>query len=278
MRVATVDGLVTLFYDGSRELYDWYLHKEWGCKSRFRYEDDWKEWEKLDLSDECREYWRERQSWQQVIVMEGVTVIQQKTFQCCFNIKKVIFANTVVRIEYWAFFRCYSLVYIKLSINLEYMGELSFQGCNLFSVFIPPECKEMGSEALAYNENLKIVNVPQDVELKEGVLAGTKLLFDSPFGDEDDRYDHTREEVHNWTKNINNDEKYALHRTCTSFQPSKQVIFTIIEEKEIGSFSVENEAGITPSQYLKENPYADIDEMEIIREYVSKMMGEIGKI
>ena len=41
---------------------------------------------------------------------------------------------------------------------------------------------------------------------------------------------------------------------------------------------MKNEAGITPSQYLEENPYADIDEMDIIREYVSKMMGEIGEI
>ncbi|GFH58445.1 predicted protein [Chaetoceros tenuissimus] len=76
-------------------------------------------------------------------------------------------------------------------------------------------------------------------------------------------------------KNINSDEKYALHRACCSFPPSKRVILTILEEKEIVAFNIENAAGIIPSQYLKENPYADIDEMDIIRDYTLKMMGEI---
>ena len=90
MRVANVDGLVTLFYDGSRdnaeleaELYSQYIAHRKQIKG-------WEEW---DLSDKCKQYFRERLSWQQIIVVEGVTVIQQKTFQCCLNIKKSYFCK-----------------------------------------------------------------------------------------------------------------------------------------------------------------------------------------
>ena len=73
---------------------------------------------------------------------------------------------------------------------------------------------------------------------------------------------------------MNNDDKYSLHRACTSFQPLKEVILTIIKAKGIGMFQMKNEAGVTPSQYLKENPYADIDEMDIVQDYIATMMGE----
>ncbi|GFH58431.1 hypothetical protein CTEN210_14907 [Chaetoceros tenuissimus] len=266
MRVANVDGLVTLFYDGTKhnaeleaELYSQY--------SRRGEINGWEEWE---ISDKCKQYFRERLSWQQVIVVEGVTVIQQKTFQCCFNIKKVIFADSVVRIEYCAFRFCKSLVYIKLPINLEYIDEGAFQECNLSSVFLPPRCRQVGGAAFSHNANLTIVHVPQAVELRRIVFAKTSMIADSPFGV------HVRgtiEEVKNWMKNINSDERFSLHRACCSFQPLKEVIFTILEEKGIGAFKLKNEMGITPSQYLKENPYTDISEKDIIEEYVMKMMG-----
>lgn len=38
------------------------------------------DWESWDLSDECRQYYRERLSWQQIIIVEGVTEIPECTF------------------------------------------------------------------------------------------------------------------------------------------------------------------------------------------------------
>ena len=125
MRVATVDGLVTLFYDGSKELFNEELYDK--CFEEYSYHgDDWEEW---PLSDECKQYWRERQSWEQIIVVEGVTVIPEMTFIHCEQIKQVIFASTVVRIESFAFRNCYSLGYIELSIYLEYIGRSAFEYC-----------------------------------------------------------------------------------------------------------------------------------------------------
>ena len=274
MRVATVDGLVTLFYDGSKTIYNADLHDEWWDEylDHDSNEEGWEDW---NLSDECKRYFKERQTWQQVIIEEGVTEIPINSFHGCRNIKRVIFSDTVVRIEWGAFSSCSSLSYIKLSMNLEYIGFRAFGSCILMSVFIPPSVRVVRDRAFSYNKNLAIFNVPQDTEIGQNAIHQTKLLQDSHF--ELDKYGHYRDqthEVHNWLKNMNNDNEYSLHRACASFQPIKEVLLTIVRAKGIGAFKVKNEAGITPSQYLKENPYAEVEEMDIVRDYVMKMMGE----
>ncbi|GFH48633.1 hypothetical protein CTEN210_05109 [Chaetoceros tenuissimus] len=224
MRVATVDGLVTLFYDGSEELYNDELHWEWVAdetKYYFHlyddYDDGWEEWE---MSNECREYVRERLSWEQVIIEDGVTEIPRDTFTCCTNIKRVIMANTVIRIEDAAFNYCRCLTYIKLSINIEVIGECAFYGCGLVNVFISPTCKIIKKEAFRANPDLAIFHIHPNVQLGNQLLSGTKLIKDSHFKLDEDHYDD--EEVHNWIKNINNDEKYSLHRGVARFNLSSK--------------------------------------------------------
>ena len=151
--------------------------------------------EEWDVSDECKRYFRQRLSWQQIIIVNGVTEIPASTFFGCKNIEKVIFADSVIRIEERAFFSCAGLFFIKFPTNLEYIGADSFKGCNLSSAFIPPTCQEICRDAFADNWNL--------------------------------------------------------------------------------SMKRQNDAGITPSQYLKENPYSALTEKEIIREYLMKAMGEV---
>ena len=274
MRVATVDGLVTLFYDGSKPLYNEELHFDWwDAHEQHMSEDDWESW---DLSVECKKYFRERFSWQQVIVVEGVTEIPDRTFLRCYNVKRVIFADTVIRIEEYAFFRCESLVFDKLSINLEYIGISAFYGCNLSSVFIPPSCREIGHYALGSNKNLSILCVPQDTQLGRGIIKYSALAKSSPFEvQRNGSYeDEVNDDMNTWIKNLNNGEEFSLHRACSSFQPLKQVLSAIIQEKGLKAVKMRNSAGITPSWYLKENPYTEVTEMEIIHNYLMKMMGE----
>ena len=107
MRVATDDGLLTLFYDGSKELSNEDLEEEWyneygiasfGCFERL---DLWEDW---NVSDECnKKYKRERKMWQQVIVCDGDIEILRNTFYQCKSIKKVIFADSVIRIKRTSF-------------------------------------------------------------------------------------------------------------------------------------------------------------------------------
>ena len=56
MRVDTVDGLVTLFYDGSKELYNQELNDEWR-KEYYNHDRNDADWEDWDLSDKCKKYW-----------------------------------------------------------------------------------------------------------------------------------------------------------------------------------------------------------------------------
>ena len=274
MRVVTVDGLVTLFYDGSKELFNGDLEMEW-FEEYLDHGHNKEGWEEWDLSDECKRYLRERFSWQQVIIEDGVTVIPYCTFRRCKNIQRVIFANTVVRIKTWAFMGCICLSFIKLSINIEVIEDGAFYNCDLTSVFIPPRCREIGEAAFRMNKNLTIFNVHSNVQLDRNLLSGTQLLEESHFElDVWGNYDHHTDEVHNWIKNINSDEKYSLHRACSSYQPLTEVIHTIIQQQGLRSFAIKNGMNITPSRYLKENPFANITEKNIVRDYILKMMGE----
>ncbi|GFH61889.1 hypothetical protein CTEN210_18365 [Chaetoceros tenuissimus] len=283
MRVATVDGLVTLFYDGSKELFDRELNDEWWKEFRDqgRHDDDNDEidnWEEWNLSVQCKKYFRERLSWQQIIIIEGVTEIPEWTFAICWNINRVIFANTVLRIKGNAFLRCRSLVYVKLSINLEYIGSTAFYGCNLYSIFVPPTCREICAYAFYLNKSLSILNVPQHVELGGWIIQYTLLAKTSHLDVTTDGWygQELDDDMNTWIKNMNHDETFSLHREFASLQPSKQVVYNIIQQKGLKAFKVKNSAGIAPSQYLYKNPYTELTEKEIIHDYLMKMMGECG--
>ncbi|GFH44055.1 hypothetical protein CTEN210_00529 [Chaetoceros tenuissimus] len=286
MRVATVDGLVTLFYDGTKELFDEDLQDEWDdelleydaelhqyrCKNIAH-------WESWDLSNECKQYFRERLSWEQIIVEEGVTVIPISTFSYCCNIKKVILANTVIKIEAATFYNCSSLVYVKWSMSLEFIGPKAFFNCNLSSVFLPPSCRKIdGDDTFARNENLKILNVPNDTKIDTFhdiyiMIHRTELLERSPFECTTISESSLSEYkfVNTWIKTLNNDEKFVLHKVCCSYQPTIQDIHTLILDKGFKAFQEKNNVGITPSEYLAENPYASIKEMDIIQYFIQEM-------
>ena len=83
-------------------------------------------------------------------------------------------ADSVTEIRECAFSHCFSLIFIKFSINLEFIGEYSFYECDLLNVFIPPKCKEIGNQAFAENENLLIFNVLHRIEFQSWVLYNSK--------------------------------------------------------------------------------------------------------
>ncbi|GFH43790.1 hypothetical protein CTEN210_00263 [Chaetoceros tenuissimus] len=273
MRVATVDG--------PRELYNMELEHEWlgnrghvlDAKNNKRMEV-----ESLNVSDRCKKYIKERLSWQQVIVVDGVEEIPRETFSWCLELKRVIFADTVIRIGKFAFCNCENLVvYIKWSIILEVIGQSAFRHCNLSSVFIPPTCEQIDGNVFAYNRKLSILHVPQDAQLGRCVFAATTIAKSSPLHvDRNGWYSYSESnDMNEWLRSMNDDDQFNLHRACSSFQPMKQVIYAIILRKGLKAFCEVNCAGITPSKYLGENPYTDLTEKEIIHDYLMKMIGEV---
>lgn len=173
-------------------------------------------------------------------------------FYKCKNIQRAIFANSVIRIEREAFLRCGNLVYVKLSIQLIYIGRYAFSKTNLSSIFIPPRCEHIDHFAFTINENLIIFHIPQQTRLGHGVISRTKLIESTPFAD---RYGGRMQEAHTWFKNFNGSDEYSLHRACSSYQPLQEVIRGIVEERGLGAFTKKNELDITPSEYLKENHF-----------------------
>jgi len=190
-------------------------------------------------------------------------------------------SDTVKRIEYGVFKSCSSLEFVKLSTNLEYIGEWAFENCeSLTAIFIPPSCTEIDECAFSGCKKLIIFHVPQTTELGDNVIANTALIQASHFEEDELQlglsYYQNSEEVNVRIKNINGqDEEYALHRACSSFNPISDTIYEIVKRQGLESLKKENEIGITPLQYLEKNPFADIDQRKLMKRYILEMMGEI---
>ncbi|GFH57184.1 hypothetical protein CTEN210_13660 [Chaetoceros tenuissimus] len=264
--VGMYKGMRTLFWDG-RNLWD---------RNRRMYV----------IYDEA-----ERQSWQVIIVLPGVEIIPKQTFHRCWNVKTVIMADTVRRIEEWAFSLCNEVECLQLSTNLEYIGENAFmswfklpsirlpenlleirenafQHCNLLtSIIIPRNCRVIGDGAFSYCTKLLIFNVPANTVLGRDVIYRTALMRKYIALELD-------EEVNTWIKNINNNDEDELHRACSSFNPNNRNILNIVQQQGLKSLKTENMNGITASEYLCANPFANITERMIIETYILKMVGE----
>ncbi|GFH44668.1 hypothetical protein CTEN210_01142 [Chaetoceros tenuissimus] len=219
---------------------------------------------------------KERNSWEVIIVLPGVEVIHERTFDSCFEIKTVIMSDSVRRIENEAFYNCYSLEFVKLSRNLEFIGEFAFGYCSsLTSIFIPPSCREIGDYAFAKCHKLIIFQVPHQTQLGQHVIGDTELIEASSFPTDEDGFYDNNEEVNEWIKNHHENNQYSLHRACVSYNPLDEVIFDIIKRQGLKAFKKSDRIGVTASQYLSENPFAEIKEQNIIRRYILDMMGEV---
>ncbi|GFH44360.1 hypothetical protein CTEN210_00834 [Chaetoceros tenuissimus] len=230
--------------------------------------------------------WQERNSWKAIIILPGVEIIPRDTFCNCENVEVVIMADTVRRIECWAFSHCKKVAFVKLSTSLEHIAIGAFFDCtSLTSIFIPPSCEEVLDMVFQKCSALMIFVVPPRTELEGRVIANTALIKESPFETDDEGCYANRYEVNQWIKTINwnNDgtrqremnEKYSLHRACSSFNPLEDIIFDIVKRQGLTSFYGRNSIGITPLQYLEANPYSEVKQKKIINRYVLAMMGEI---
>jgi len=272
--------------------------------------------------------WEIRQTWEVIIVLPGVEVIPEQTFQACWNVKTIIMSDTVTRIENEAFTKCVNLETIKLSRNLKYIGYRAFSFCrniktvvipdavkrielcafayclqlvyiklstklehighgafiyckSLTSIFIPSSCQNIGSGAFKDCRKLIILSVPQHTVLGHQLIAGnTALIKVSPFKSNSlGVYNDNKQEVNDWIKNVNQgSEQFTLHHECSSCNPpSEGRLYEIVKERGHSSLNKENEIGVTVLEYLRENPFFEIqiDERKLMNKYVLDLMGEI---
>ena len=218
----------------------------------------------------------ERSTWEVIIVLPGIEIIPVDTFLGCRNVNTVIMTDTVKRIERRAFLRCGSLEFVKLSTNLEYIGHAAFSYCeSLTSIFIPPSCREIDNRAFNCCEKLIIFSVPRHTTLRADVIADTALIEASPFKKNYFGNYADTNEVNEWIRNRHADNQLSLHRVCSSFNPSAEVIFNIVKVQGPRGFKTPDSVGVTPSQYLSQNPHTKIKEQKIMKRYMLDMMGEV---
>ncbi|GFH52531.1 hypothetical protein CTEN210_09007 [Chaetoceros tenuissimus] len=222
---------------------------------------------------------KERNTWEVIIVLPGVEIIRYCTLDMCRNVKMVIMADAVKRIEEYAFFDCSSLVFVKLSRNLEYIEFCAFHWCkSLALIFIPPSCREIGDYAFLGCTKLIILSIARHTTLGRNVIPGTALIEVSPFEtNENGDYHGNNAKVNEWIQNLNQNDEYALHRECASFQPSENDIYEIIKRQGLQFINVKNQIGLTAFECLQKNPYTDveIDEQKLINKFVLDLLGEI---
>ena len=220
--------------------------------------------------------WEERKSWEVIIVLSGVEVIPQLTFGSCINVEAIVMSDTVRRVELRTFINCRSLTFVKLSRNLEYIGEATFFHClSLPSLFIPPSCREIGDYACGSCDKLLVFQVPQQTQLGQHVIGDTALSQASPI--ETDRYGsyENNGEVNEWIRNLHENNEFSVHRACSSFNPLDEIVFDIVKREGLKAFKKADSVGVPPSQYLYQNPFAEIKEQTIINRYILDMMGEV---
>ena len=116
----------------------------------------------------------------EVIFHPSVTIIQARAFYNCeSSLVRVTIPDTVTRIEDEAFYRCFSLRFIRLSANLEYIGTMAFFSCkSLEVVFLPPTVTRIGNDVFYYCKSLRFINLPETIEhIGEEVFKGCDALL-----------------------------------------------------------------------------------------------------
>ncbi|GFH44633.1 hypothetical protein CTEN210_01107 [Chaetoceros tenuissimus] len=237
-------------------------------------------WNGEPLWDEANQKWlddsEERRSWEVIIVLPGVEVIPEWTFYHCVNVKTIIMSDSVRRVEREAVSYCTGLSYVKLSRNLEYIGDCAFGCCNtLPSIYIPPSCRVIDDWAFTRCAKLIILRVSQQTRLGRSVIADTALLKASPFTR---HYFDNSGDMNTWIKDrhhTDEDNEFSLHRACSSYNPLDEVIFNIVKRQGLKAFKKQDSVGVTASQYLSENPYTETEEHKIIKRYILDMMSEV---
>lgn len=220
----------------------------------------------------------ERKSWRVIIVLPGVSDIPFKSFSKCENLKIVIMP-TVKHIRRSAFMYCKRLRSVVFSENLEVIGSFAFAACiRLRSIFIPLSCTHIFGDAFFYCEKLLICSVGNP-SMGIHVFDGSELMKRSPFTrNRNGRY-NDYDAISRWVTSLNGDtDEFSLHRACASCTPNTEDIYEIFKNQGLKSLAKTNEIGVTPSQYLEQNPFSDMSAQKLINRYVLEMMGEIPNI
>jgi len=116
---------------------------------------------------------------QEVIMTDGIEIIEEDAFKGCLDLKQVIFSNTLKEIGDCTFEGCGSLVTAALPIGVEQLGRYAFSNTGLKGVFIPQSVYWTGEGVYSNCKKLNNVAIPNNIiSIPNGMFCGCEALAD----------------------------------------------------------------------------------------------------
>lgn len=117
---------------------------------------------------------------QEVVMTDGITVIEEAAFRNCCSLKQVIFAGSLREVGDYAFCGCEQLVTAAFPSSLEQIGRHAFEGTALRQADLPGSLLWIGEGAFKECKRLSTVHLPEHLteiskELFKGCGAIEKL-------------------------------------------------------------------------------------------------------
>jgi len=209
-----------------------------------------------------------------VIFHPSVTTIQADAFFCCYALERVTIPDTVTRIENYAFNRCESLRFIRLSVNLEFIGWAAFNGCeSLEAVFLPPTVTHIGDYAFRDCTSLRFFHVPESIDhLGNDIFYGCDQLVSTTVSNNLSKVCYStsvdpqsiQECIHTHgielTTEVDDEEMLALHILCANPHVTEDCIRTYLQLAPEAA-NQEDSEGMTAFQYLCRNDVNVLEDM-----------------
>ncbi|GFH47627.1 hypothetical protein CTEN210_04102 [Chaetoceros tenuissimus] len=218
---------------------------------------------------------KERESWEMIIVLPGVTSIPSYSFYACRFLEAVIMPDSVRTINRYVFTLCVSLKFIRLSRRLKCIKDYAFDTCGLTAIFIPKSCKMIGDKAFFNCNELHIVNVSEKTKLGNYAIP---VRVPVSYSGSDIKPEN---EGYQLIKNVDIPQQLNIHKICSSenvFETINGISLKVIVDQWTNMMNIPNQLGITPTQYLLENPYTEIDGIESLIAFKEKSTSDVERL
>lgn len=218
---------------------------------------------------------KERESWRMIIVLPGVISIPSYSFYACRFLEAVIMPDSVRTINRYVFTLCVSLKFIRLSRRLKCIKHYAFDTCGLTAIFIPKSCNMIGDKAFFNCNELHIVNVSEKTKLGNYAIP---VRVPVSYSGSDIKPEN---EGYHLIKNIDIPRQLNIHKICSSenvFETIKGISLKVIIDQWTNMMNIPNQLGITPTQYLLENPYTEIDGIESLIAFKEKSTSDVERL
>jgi len=171
----------------------------------------------------------------EVIFAPSLTTIKEYAFDGCKFLVRITMPDTISRIKGSAFSDCDSLRFIRLSINLEFIGYGAFRDCkSVEAVFLPPTITQIADMAFCGCTSLRFCILPDPIE-------------------------HIGHEVFQGCDCLSTTVSNNLSKVCSSTSVNSQSIQECIDTHGIERAMEVNDQQLTALHILCANPHVTSD-------------------